>query len=215
MKVDSVTNKCVRAMIEAACQTIERFSGKSTNPLLIHRLEKIDTLNGIESLRDVAKNGVAYPVLLYERLLGRPFASHRDSVSELVGEIVEAAIVKVLTEANIPFHKTGRAEAIAGFDQAPDFLIPDKFNPKVVIEAKLTQDDGTARDKVTRVQHLNSLSQDGTKFEVVACIDGRGFRIRREDMKKLIRATKGKVFSVGTIDQLVEKTSLNQFTGLS
>jgi hypothetical protein len=49
------------------------------------------------------------------------------------------------------YRKTKRAERITGFDQAPDFIIPDEFNPAVVIEAKLTEDDGTARDKVTRV----------------------------------------------------------------
>ncbi len=54
--------------------------------------------------------------------------------------------------------KTKRAEKIAGFDQGADFIIPREFNPQVVIEAKLTEDDGTARDKVTPVQHLAEFS---------------------------------------------------------
>ena len=37
---------------------------------------------------------------------------------------------------------------------------------------------------------------DQPKFEVVACIAGRGFRVRREDMKKLLLATRGKVFTL-------------------
>lgn len=74
---------------------------------------------------------------------------------------------------------------------------PNEFNPQVVIEAKLTEDDGTARDKMTRVQHLGSLStagqpMDDPKFEVIACIAGRGFGVRREDMRKLLLATKGR-----------------------
>ena len=32
------------------------------------------------------------------------------------------------------------------------------------------------------------------KFEVVACIAGRGFGIRREDMRKVLLATRGKAF---------------------
>ncbi len=36
----------------------------------------------------------------------------------------------------------------------PAGLTPSEFNPQVVIEAKLTEDDGTARDNVTRVQDL-------------------------------------------------------------
>ncbi|MEI6785882.1 MAG: hypothetical protein WCQ21_33775 [Verrucomicrobiota bacterium] len=31
-------------------------------------------------------------------------------------------------------------------DQTPDFIVPDEFNPQVAIEAKPTEDDGTARD---------------------------------------------------------------------
>ena len=103
-----------------------------------------------------------------------------------------------------------------GSDQAPDFVIPNEFNPKIVIEAKLTEDDGTARDKVTRVQHLGSLSMEGQptgqpKFEVIACIAGRGFGVRREDMKKLILATRGKVFTLQNMRQLVESTRLTEF----
>jgi hypothetical protein len=86
----------------------------------------------------------------------------------------------------------------------------------VVIEAKITEDDGTARDKVTRVQHLGELGMIGQppgkpKYEVVACIGGRGFGVRREDMKKLLYATRGKVFTTRTLDRLVDCTSLAQF----
>ena len=118
--------------------------------------------------------------------------------------------------ARISFRKTRRAERLRGFDQAPDFIIPSEFNPQVVIEAKITEDDGTARDKVTRIQHLASLSAIGGPqlapgFEVVACIEGRGFRTRREDMKKMLIATKGKVFTVKTLSKLIEGTRLKEF----
>ena len=95
-------------------------------------------------------------------------------------------------------------------------MIPNEFNPQVVIEAKLTEDDGTARDKVTRVQHLGTLSMEGrpvgeARFEVIACIAGRGFGVRREDMKKLLLATRGKVFTPQNLHQLVEHTRLVEF----
>jgi len=84
--------------------------------------------------------------------------------------------------------RTKRAENIARLDYTPDFIIPSEFNPRVVIEAKLTEDDGTARDKVTRVQHLAELIRltalEEGRFEVIACIGDRGFDIRREDMRK-------------------------------
>lgn len=160
--------------------------------------------------------GVPYAMLLYERFLGRPFAGHRDSVSEIIGDALESAIEEVLSRAGISARKTKRAEKIPGFDQTPDFMIPSEYNPQVVIEAKITEDDGTARDKVTRIQHLNELSRaavvDGKpRFEVIACIGGRGFGVRREDMKKMLIATQGKVFTLKTIDRLVDCTRLNEF----
>lgn len=123
---------------------------------------------------------------------------------------------KVLSDAGISFRKTKRAERIAGFDQAPDFIIPSEFNPQIIIEAKITEDDGTARDKATRIQHLGELSAPKRrgappKFEVIACIGGRGFGVRREDMKKMILATRGKVFTLKTLDRLIEHTKLQEY----
>jgi hypothetical protein len=182
----------------------------------LHRLNKADTKRGLDSVKSIAGMGVPYAMLLYERFLGRPFAGHRDSVSELVGDSLESAIEDVLTKAGISYRKTKRAERIEGFDQAPDFIVPSEFNPRAIIEAKITEDDGTARDKVTRIQHLGELSlagrsADNPKYEVIACIGGRGFGVRREDMKKMILATRGKVFTLKTLDQLIEHTRLKDF----
>lgn len=210
LKSSALSRQRIQALVEAACIAIEEGCGDE-HDLTVHRLDKVDTRGGLETVRTCAEEGVPYPELLFERMLGRPFASHRDSVSEKVGDLIEDAIAEQLTEAGVPFYQTKRAERLEGFDQAPDFLIPDATSPKAVIEAKLTQDDGTARDKVTRVQHLDRLSEYGAKFEVIACIDGRGFTIRREDMKKLILATRGKVFSMATIEHLVPETSLREF----
>ena len=210
-----ITEQRICAMIASACQILKSGAPNVRSDKL-HRLDKVDTMSGLESLKALAVLGVPYSVLLYERFLGRPFAGHRDSISELVGSIVETAIENVLSRAQISFRKTGRAERVPGFDQAPDFIIPNEFNPQVAIEAKLTEDDGTARDKVTRVQHLASLSMQGQppdqpKFELVACIAGRGFGVRREDMKKLLLATRGKVFTLQNMQQLVEHTRLAEF----
>ncbi len=209
-----MTRERLQALVDTACQLLSQCVPK-TEVDQLHRLNKADTKGGIESIQNLAGMGVPYAMLLYERFLGRPFAGHRDSVSELVGDSLESAIEEVLSRAGISFRKTKRAERIEGFDQTPDFIVPSEFNPQVIIEAKITEDDGTARDKVTRIQHLVSLSrqsqQNTSKYEVVACIGGRGFGVRREDMKKLILWTKGKVFTVKTLDRLVEHTRLREF----
>ncbi len=215
LNTNGVTKERLKAMVQTACQLLA--SGvPEVDENQLHRLDKADTRNGIDSIKNLAGIGVPYAMLLYERFLGRPFAGHRDSVSELIGGSLESAIEDVLSKAGISFRKTKRAERIEGFDQTPDFIIPSEFNPQVIIEAKITEDDGTARDKVTRIQHLGELSlagrsEDNPKYEVIACIGGRGFGVRREDMKKMILATRGKVFTAKTLNRLVECTRLKEF----
>lgn len=212
---NGVTKERLKAMVQTACQMLSSGVPEVGDGQL-HRLDKADTSQGIDSIQNLSVIGVPYAMLLYERFLGRPFAGHRDSVSELIGDSLESAIEDILVKAGISFRKTKRAERIVGFDQTPDFIIPSEFNPQIIIESKITEDDGTARDKVTRIQHLGELSlagrsEDNPKYEVIACIGGRGFGIRREDMKKMILATRGKVFTAKTLDRLVEHTRLKEF----
>lgn len=215
IRMNGLTSERLKALIDTACRLLSEGM-----PLVdadqLHRFDKADTRRGVESITHLANMGVPYAMLLYERFLGRPFAGHRDSVSELIGDSLESAIEEVLSNAGISFRKTKRAERIEGFDQTPDFIIPSEFNPQIIIEAKITEDDGTARDKVTRIQHLGELSLAGQpknspKYEVIACIGGRGFGVRREDMKKMIVATRGKVFTIKTLDKLVKHTRLAEF----
>lgn len=215
LKTNGVTKERLKAMVQTACQLLSD-GVPDVNGEQLHRLDKVDTKHGVEGIKNLSVIGVPYAMLLYERFLGRPFSGHRDSVSELIGDSLESAIEDVLTKAGVSFRKTKRAERIHGFDQTPDFIIPSEFNPQVIIEAKITEDDGTASDKVTRIQHLGELSlagrsADDPKYEVIACIGGRGFGVRREDMKKMILATRGKVFTAKTLDQLVECTRLKEY----
>jgi hypothetical protein len=215
LNTNGVAKERLKAMVQTACQLLSAGAPEVDNDQL-HRLNKADTKQGVDSIKNLSRIGAPYAMLLYERFLGRPFAGHRDSVSEIIGDSLESAIEDVLTKASVSFRKTKRAERIEGFDQTPDFIIPSEFNPQIIIEAKITEDDGTARDKVTRIQHLGELSlagrsEDKPKYEVIACIGGRGFGVRREDMKKMILATRGKVFTAKTLDRLVECTRLREF----
>lgn len=215
MKVTDTTSLRLSGLVDTACHLL-RNGAPAISELSLHRLNKADTRDGLNGIKSLAAMGVPYSMLLYERFLGRPFAGHRDSVSELVGDSLEIAIEEILIKHGISFRKTKRAEKIVGFDQIPDFIVPSEFNPQVIIEAKITEDDGTARDKATRIQHLGELSLkdmpiDQPKFEVVACIGGRGFGVRREDMKKILFATRGKVFTMQTLPQIVTYTQLYKY----
>ncbi len=59
----------------------------------------------IVGIKNMASMGVPYAMLLYERFLGRPFAGHRDSVSELVGDSLEIAIEEILIKNGISLPK--------------------------------------------------------------------------------------------------------------
>jgi hypothetical protein len=205
----------VEALISVAIHYISQGAPPGSADT-VHRLNKVDTAKGLISLRHVSAHHVPYAVLLYERYLGRPFASHRDSVSEMIGDVMESAIEERLARNKITFRKTKRAEVVPGYDQAPDFFIPDEFHPAVLIEAKITGDDGTARDKATRIVHLAEMRDELVRqgrpgFEVVACIDGRGFSVRRADMRRVLLRTEGKVFTLNTLDQLISHTRLREF----
>ncbi len=70
--------------------------------------------------------------------------------------------------------------------------------------------------EATRIQHLGELSMEGQpegqrKYEVIACIGGRGFGVRKGDMEKMLVATRGKVFTLKTMDRLVGCTRLKDF----
>lgn len=214
-----VSLRRIEALVSIAVHYITTGAPAATDGV-VHRLAKFDTELGSASIEYAAREQVPYAVLLYERYLGRPFAGHRDAVSELVGEVMENAIEDKLRAAGITYRKTRRAERIPGFGQAPDFCIPDEIAPVVIIEAKITSDDGTARDKVTRIKALATqrdahVATDGkAPYEVVACIDGRGFRERREDMRQMLVALGGKVFTTATLDDLIPCTRLREFVSV-
>ena len=90
-------------------------------------------------------------MLLYERFLGRPFAGHRDSVSELIGDILELAIETELTNAGISFRKTRRAERVLVELAAREALNPDavrfvnRLSDFFFLAARRANDNG-ARD---------------------------------------------------------------------
>jgi hypothetical protein len=206
------------ALVSVAVEYITR-GAPAGQDALIHRLAKFDTSHGLESLRHAAREHVPFAVLLYERYLGRPFATHRDAVSELVGQVMESAVARQLDRARVTYRPTGRAEKIPGFGQAPDFCVPDEINPIAVIESKITSDDGTARDKVARILRLvnqrDQHVQEGRRsYEVVACLDGRGFRERARDMRELLLNLDGKVFTTATLGRLCSHTAIRALAAI-
>ena len=209
------TTDQIRALIRTAVEKI-RDPTPQTGDDIVHRFNLVDRLNGIDSVQEAHQEGI-YPPLLRERYLGRPFASHVDSVSDERGDVMEDAVKDILEEVGIPFEEDiGNSDG----EQEADIYVPTRNSPAVVIEAKIANDGGTMRDKAARVSNLARLArQSGNDnewgFQVVACVDGRGFSERYRESKELIQNTQGKVFTFETLDDLIEYTDIQEFKGQS
>jgi hypothetical protein len=189
----------------------------------VHRFDKVDTRRGQKSIEEALNaGGGMYAELLYERILGRPFATHRDAVSDLVGDAVEDQIMDVLAAHGIKARRTRRRETVETFEQqAPDIMAPFVSSideVEVAIEAKLAEDDGTARDKVARVLTLRKnedqrQDRGEKRRQIVAVLDGRGFGVRAPDLQRLLTACDGYVYAAAELEELVGASG--PFDGLS
>jgi hypothetical protein len=219
LKSDGVKTKRARehsyaldAMARALTELIASGPGE-VGADRIHRLDKIDTREGLTSLREAfADGGSMYPELLYERVLGRPFATHRDAVSGLVGDSVEEAVMDVLEAGGIPARRTFYREKVETFDQAPDIVAPflgSIYEVELALESKMAEDDGTARDKVARVmrlrEHEDKRAAEGLRRrQIVAVLEGRGFGVREPDLARLLQACDGHVYTAAECQALIE-----------
>lgn len=200
-------DRAIREMVPRIVEVIST-PAPTTSSDRVHRLDKLDTSGGLATLKlAFSEERVPYVDLLYERALGRPYASHRDSVSGEVGDLVDLPLMRAMTLRGVSFYRPRSREAIPTFPQAPDFLVPSREKPRLIIEDKLTEDDGTARDKVARLQTLRQYEDDRPprlRRTIVAVIDGRGFLHRSADLAKMLDACKGYVYTLTEIPLLFE-----------
>ena len=166
------------------------------------RNAKIDTKEGWASVASAVEGPLDLGHLLYERYTGRPFAYVRDALSEAKGDILEQAIQTLFARERIPCVKI-EDNRLEGFSQAPDFVLPAREDPQVVIEAKLSEDGGTARDKASRIERI--LHDIGDRpVALVAVVDGKGFRRINDVLAPILSHTRGRTFFLSNLDQLVE-----------
>jgi len=176
----------------------------------LDRQTKVDTDEGWSGVNRAATQGVTYSDLLYERYLGRPFAYVQDALSERKGDLLENAIAQVFTASHVPYCRTKMRERIPGFEQAPDFLIPNKDSPECVVESKLTEDGGTARDKAARIFRLGETCRKH-EITLVALVDGRGFTRINDVLAPIIRWTGGWTFCLNTVGRMVEVPAIARY----
>lgn len=115
-RASSTTLDRIRALVDTACSLLNS-PVPDVEADRLHRLDKADTRQGADSLTSLARIGVPYAMLLYERFLGRPFAGHRDSVSEIVGDSLESAIEDVLTKAGSVLERQNAPSVFPGLNK--------------------------------------------------------------------------------------------------
>jgi hypothetical protein len=166
------------------------------------RNTKVDTKEGWSSVAQAIKGPLDLGHVLYERYTGRPFAYVRDALSESKGGILEAAIAALFKVEDIPFEAI-EDNRLEGFSQAPDFVLPSRAKPVVLIEAKLSEDGGTSRDKAGRIEKLFHEIGD-RPIALIAVVDGKGFRRINDTLAPILKHTRGQTFFLGNLDQLAK-----------
>ena len=173
------------------------------------KLDKSDTVSGWQSVRDHI-GGVPYSMLLFQRYVGGVWRQVQDAYSEVKGDaVLEIPFQDLLDAHGVPYHRTrrgatGAAETAArfGIRPGPDFIIPD-HSPTLVVESKVAEDGGTARDKAARIRTLVTAANE-RGLRACALIDGKGWTERPNALCDVILATQGRTYTLSTIDQILE-----------
>lgn len=176
------------------------------------KLDKVDTADGWDSVRRLAAEGVPYEAFLHQRHMGGAFRQLLDAASEERGEMLEAAAQTLLEEHGVPYLRTGshdQGEVAARFNltmtPAPDFVV---FEPpgtlRAILECKLTNDGGTARDKASRFRSLRQETIRLGGVPLFAVLDGLGWERINDALAPVVEHCDGRVFTLETLPEMLE-----------
>lgn len=176
---------------------------------------QIDTRDGWESVKKVAEVGVPYWRLLHQRHYGGMFRQLLDATSTRRGNLIEDAVEELFLDHGVPYIRTGAhdQDAIAkrfGLDvrPAPDFVVYDASSDtlRAMLECKITNDGGTARDKAHRFERLRTEGQRLGGVPVCAVLGGTGWTRVNDTLGPIVRDTEGRVFTLATLEAMLTVT---------
>jgi hypothetical protein len=203
------------AQARVAAETIDRImrGGLFGDPpgTFKTKQDKPDTIDGWPSVRHYAGNGVPYSVFLHQRHYGGPFRQVIDAASELRGNLIEDAVETLFKEHGIRYIRTGshnQDEITTRFEitvhPTPDFVVYDSAdNLRAMLECKLTNDGGTARDKALRFERLRDESIRLGGIPLIAVLGGLGWTRVNDTLGPVIRDCDGRVFSVSNLSDML------------
>jgi hypothetical protein len=183
------------------------------------KIHKPDTLEGWTTVQRYAAEGVPLAVFLHQRHYGGAFRQLLDATSSRRGDILEDAVEALFQENGVSFIRTGshnQEEIARRFEltvrPSPDFVIFNGSNTlRALLECKVANDGGTARDKAARYATLRAEANRLGGTPLFAVLAGLGWRRTADALGPVVRDTDGRVFTLPT---LAEMLSVQPFPGL-
>lgn len=211
-RMSAKRTEIIKAIANTAIAVMERKIlqvPSSARGLFHSKLDKRDTLDGWRTVA-VASGGVPYSALLYQRYVGGVWRQVQDAYSETKGDsLLEQPIADLFDANGISYYRSGAGVSGAvlterkyGLSPGPDFVLPEQA-PTVIIESKVAEDGGTARDKAACIKNTSEAAR-AKGLLPCAVIDGKGWSERPSALAEVVMATEGRTYSLMTLDHLME-----------
>lgn len=202
------------AAARACAATIDAAMSRTLFPPGLARvrskLDKPDTIDGWDSVRRYANEGVPFAVYLHQRHYGGAFRQLLDATSGKRGDVLEDAVEGLFAERGVPYVRTGsdnqeeiRHRFGLTIKPTPDFALHDAAGTlRAILECKAANDGGTARDKASRFRSLKAEATRLGGIPVFAVLAGLGWRRARDALGPVIRDTDGRVFTLANLSEM-------------
>ncbi len=189
---------------------------------LVSKQAKPDTENGWPNVRRFADVGVPYSLFLHQRHYGGSFRQILDATSKKRGDLIEDAVEALFRNNGIPYIRTSshnQADLAARFEvrvtPSPDFVVFDNSETlRAILECKLTNDGGTARDKAGRFATLRRESNRLGGIPLIAVLGGIGWARVNDALGQVVRDTDGRVFTLSTLNEMLRVAPFPSLIGL-
>lgn len=173
--------------------------------------DKYDTHQGWPTVQRLASEGVPYAAFLHQRHYGGAFRQLLDATSTLRGNLLEDSVEELFSTNGIQNIRTGshnQADISKRFEihvtPAPDFVVYDESGTlRAMLECKLVNDGGTARDKALRFERLRAESLRLGGVPLFAVLAGLGWSRVNDTLGPVIRDTDGRVFTLATLADML------------
>ncbi|MDQ2761086.1 MAG: hypothetical protein M3Y17_11840 [Actinomycetota bacterium] len=187
------------------------------------KLDKLDTRGGWASVQQLAVERVPYGDFLHQRHYGGAFRQVLDATSTRRGDLLEDAVEQLFLDAGVPFLRTGahnQSEIAKRFEisvaPAPDFVVFDASDSlRAILECKLVNDGGTARDKALRFERLRTEALRLGGIPLLAVLAGMGWTRVNDTLGPVVRDTDGRVFTISTLREMLDVAPFPTLRGLS